>query len=402
MEKMTKDARPSVMRVDANYAVVQSSYWGSYCALAAFTTIYLSYRGLTDAQIGVSTSLMSALAILLQATVSNFCDHHMRLPIKRVISALFLVGICVAGLYANLPMPIGLLVGAYAVTYAVGNCNNGLLNAQLMQFNNVGIPAHYGWPRGCGSICYAALAWVYGILAEQYTPAILPKLYIAGTAVCILAVLLMPDPYKGMDMEQLTGGRTKATSYRAMLQGNTPLMVFLGCVMLYAIGQAASFIFMIRVIERLGGGTAEYGLSEFARAGVEMPMLFLSPLLLKKSNPKALMVFSFICYGLRALAVTFAPTLGWLYAACTLNMFCSGIYVFASVIMVNTMVRMTEKVRAQSLVALFGSIGSIIGNAYGGFMLNILGLTGMMVSASLFCFAAAAVLAVFCHPREGR
>lgn len=89
----------------------------------------------------------------------------------------------------------------------------------------------------------------------------------AGTLVCILCVNLMPDPYAGKDVKALATARGR-TTYRQMLQGNPTLLVFLGCILLNGIGNTASYTFIIRVVERLGGGTAEYGLSEFIRAGV--------------------------------------------------------------------------------------------------------------------------------------
>ena len=394
---MQQPSARSLFRIEGNYACVQSSYWVSYCTLSAFTTVYLTYRGLTNTQIGLTSSLMSFLAIFLQAGISSFCDHHLSMPIKRIISVIFLVGIGFCGLYSLVPMPIGLLVLTYSAAYVCSNSNYGLLNAQLMQFNNVGIPARYGWPRGCASLLYAIACWLFGMLAETYTPAILPRIYMLGTLVCILCVLLMPDPYRGLDLKAILGN-TKTTTYRAMLTGNPTLVVFLSAVILYSVGQAAGFTFMIRVVERLGGGTAEYGVSEFARAGVEMPMLFLSPLLLRRFSAKSLVAVAYFFQGLKIVCIILAPSLGWLYAASMLNAFSAGIFVSAVVVLANSLVRLTEKVRAQSLVSLCGCVGSILGNAYAGWMLDAVGLVPMMISASVFCFLSCAVLALFCHP----
>lgn len=82
-----------------------------------------------------------------------------------MITTLFLIGIAAAACCSLLPLPIAMMIAAYATAHAMGLCNNGYLNAQLVQFNNVGIPAHYGWPRGVGSISYAIAAWAYGIVA---------------------------------------------------------------------------------------------------------------------------------------------------------------------------------------------------------------------------------------------
>ena len=390
-----------VRRIDINFACCESTFWISFCALSGFVVVYLGHKGLTNTEIGLTTSLASGLAIGLQLILSSVMDAHPEFAIKKLITVLFLVGIAAAGCVSFLPLPIAMMIGAYALAYSMDSCNNAYLNAQLVQFNNVGIPAHYGWPRGMGSISYAVAAYVYGVLAEKYTPDILTLCFMGGTVVCIVCVLLMPNPYAGMDRQQLMTGRVR-TSYRQMLSGNAPLCFFLLAVLMNGIGNTASYTFIPRIVEALGGGTREYGLSEFIRAGMEMPALFASGWLLKHFKTKGLLSTAFFFTAVKALVMVLAPSIGYVYLASCLNVLVVGLSTFSSVLLVNSLVRDSEKVRGQSLAVLCGSVGSIIGSAYAGFMIDRVGLNAMMISSMCFCVAAAAILAFLCQPDRAR
>ena len=114
-------------------------------------------------------------------------------------------------------------------------------------------------------------------------------------------------------------------------------------------------------------------------------MLFASVWVLRRISAQTAIVISVIASGVRGIMIAFAASLGVIYFAAGLNFLCSGIYVFASVIFVNEIVRPTEKVRAQSLAALFYSIGSVIGNLLSGQLLDSIGMTSTMTMNSIIC-----------------
>ena len=391
------DVKKMALRAEINFAAIEGTYWISFCTISGFIAVYLSHRGLTDTQIGLTTAFGSTMAIILQLLLSNVLDKHVELPIKKLISVLFIIGLTAVACLQFLPLPTAMMILAFSTCYAMGLSNNGYLNAQLVQFNNAGIPARYGWPRGVGSFCYAVSAYVYGKLIDAYSPDILMPCYLVGTVVCIACVMAMPNPNAGKTAAELHKEQHH-TTYREMMTGNMTLVVLLACVMLNNIGNMAGYTFILRVVERLGGSTVEYGLSEFIRAGAEVPALFASGLLLRRFKVKSMLSASYIFYGLRLLILAFAPDISWVYVASALNMLCVGLSTFSSVIFVNSIVRDTEKVRGQSLCILCGSIGSIIGSAYAGAMIDHVGLNAMLLTSAVFCFAAWAGMIFLCKP----
>lgn len=386
-------------RVELNYAACQSAYWIGFSAISGFVAVYLTYRGLSDTEIGLTTAFGSALAIMLQLVLSNVMDRHPELPIKKLIAVLAMVSILAGACTGFLKLPVALMILSFAVCYATGVSNSGYLNAQFVQLNNAGIPARYGIPRAAGSLFYAIAAYVYGALVEKYNPDVLIIGSIVGTLVCIAFVMMMPEPHTGKEAREMMKDR-HVTSYREMIMGNRPLVVLLACTLLNGIGNTASYTFIMRVVERVGGSTMEYGISEFVRAAAEVPMLIASAVLLRRFKVKSLLAVAFLCFGLRALVLAVAQDIGVVYLASVMNITCVGISSFAAVMFVNRVVKDTETVRGQSLCALCGSIGSIIGSAYAGAMIDMVGLQAMLLTSASFCVLAFLGMVFLCQPEK--
>lgn len=378
-------SKMKLLGIETKYAGVQSSYWISILAFSGFMTVYLSYRGFNDTQIGLTASMISFLTISFQLFISNFSDAHQQVPIKKLVAGLYVTGIVLGTLLWQLPMAIPLMMVCYAAAGGFEYSIYGLLNAQVMQYTNAGIPVKYGWPRGVASVVYALLALLFGALAEQFSPAILMPIFLCASLLAILMVLLMPD-VKILSTQwapaYVQEKHQEHTGYREMLSGSPVFFVFLvASVTLYA-GISPSMLFLVRVIQSLGGSSRQLGIAMFLQAGVEMPIMFLSPWLMRRFKPELILSFSFAFYLIKSLLLVFAPNMGLLYAAMGLSVFCFGLYGFASVYFVNKLVKPGEKVRAQGLLTLCGSFGGIIANLFSGMIMDAWGLKQLLILSS--------------------
>lgn len=376
----------ALRRIEVNYAGVQSSFWMGVCAFGGFTALYLSYRGFNDTQIGMISSSVAVLTIIFQLLLSSFSDRRPDIPLKRSIAILYVLAIVMAGLLAAIPMPLAMMALIFPLGSGFNATINGLLNALMMQYVNAGIPVNYGWPRGIASIAYALFALLLGSLVERYTPALLMPIFMVVAAIGIVTVLMMPDVYTlsgrkaAPFIKEREGGQT---SYRQMLSRAPVFSLFLLASVLTYTGQSGCFLFLVRVVESVGGGGKELGLSMFIQAGIELPIMLLSPVLLKRFKPHNVLTFSFFFYALRALTLALANSIGMVYLAMGLNFFCFGIYGVASVYFVNDLLPAGEKVRAQGLVVLSGSVGGIISSLFSGMIIDRWGLKTMLLLSAL-------------------
>ena len=190
---MTK-ADINTLRIDANYAAVQGSYCAGMCALNAFTAVYLLFKGFSNTQTGITASLISLSAILVQLFVSNFADSHANIRLKKIVLVLYLITIAGCTVLWLLPLPVAFLIIAYCIASASQRSIMGLLNAMMMQFANLGLRVNYGWPRGVCSILFALSAFIMGMLIETYSPNIIMPITIGLVIIGIISVMVMPNP----------------------------------------------------------------------------------------------------------------------------------------------------------------------------------------------------------------
>lgn len=380
---------PTAPQVERRYAAVQGTYWAANCTLRGLTAVFLTYHGFRDAQIGYTSSLIYCLTITLSLLLSAWADRHPNSPLKRTITGLFLCGLAAAAVLYALPVPMLMLMLVYALNCCFHNCADSILNALMMQYVDNGIPARYGWPRGVGSITYATMAWVLGVLMERYTPDIILPIFLGLCGLSLLALAFLPDP----GPRKLREKQAKV-SYVHMLKNNPTLVLLLVACILSGMGQTSATTFLIRVVEKLGGTSKELGVAMFIQAGVELPMMFASGWLLKRFSARGLLVLSFFSSGLRLVMLRFAPNLPVLYGIMFFSMFCFGIYGFASVLFVNSIAGPQEKVRAQSLLSLCytGGIGGILGNLLAGVLIGPLGVDRVLVLSAALCMAGAGVM----------
>ena len=379
----------SAKRVERHYAAVQGTYWAANCSLRGLTAVFLSYHGLTDGQIGYTSSLIYFCTITLSLLLSAWADRHPLSPLKRTISALFLLALAAAGVLYLLPLPVLLMMVVYALDCCFHNCADSILNALMMQYVDNGIPARYGWPRGVGSITYAAMAWVLGILMERYTPDIILPVFLLMCGLSLVAILTLPDPGP-----RKLRDKGRKVSYLEMLRSNPTLVLLLCACVLSGMGQCAGSTFLIRVVERLGGTSEELGLAMFIQAGVELPAMFASGWLLKRFSARGLLTLSFCAGGLKMLMLALVPSLPLLYGVMAFSVFCFGIFGFASVLFVNSIAGEQEKVRAQSLLSLCytGGAGGILGNLLAGALIGPLGGSNLLLVSAGLCACGAGVM----------
>ena len=384
----------SAKRVEVHYATVQGTYWASNCTLRGLMAVFLSYHGLNDSQIGYTSSLVYVFTITLSLLLSAWADRHPLSPLKRTVAALYILALAAAGSLYLISLPILLMMAVYALNCCFHNCADSILNALMMQYVDNGIPARYGWPRGVGSITYATMAWVLGVLMERYTPDIILPVFLALCGLSLLALIFLPDPGPRKIREA-----APKVSYPEMLRGNPTLVLLLCACIFSGMGQTSATTFLIRVVEKLGGTSRELGIAMFIQAGVELPMMFASGWLLKRFSPRGLLVLSFFASGLRLIMLRFAPNLPVLYLIMFFSMFCFGIYGFASVLFVNGIVGQQEKVRAQSLLSLCytGGIGGILGNLLAGILIGPLGMDRVLVLSASLCMAGAVFMLLCCR-----
>ncbi|HHU02616.1 MAG TPA: MFS transporter [Christensenellaceae bacterium] len=388
-----KKSKKLLFRIELNYAFVQSGFWLAHLALQGFSAVFLAYKGFSNTQIGVTNSVMSVLSICFQLVVSSFSDYRSDIPIKKIMASLMLCSMIASAMLIKLPLSILLVAIVYTIGGGIHNTNSALINAQIMQYVNVGLDVNYGWPRGVGSMAYAIAAFILGTQLDKHSPSILMPLYILLILLTIIACLLMPNVSSvasksaALYVQEKNSGRT---TYLQILKGNRTLFCFLFASVLLYVGQTPNMLFLVKVVNSLGGGSKELGICMLIQSGVEMPAMFVAPALLKKYKARRLLLLSFIAYAVKMLIIAMSNSMSTIYIAMFLSLLCYGLYGVSASYFANDIVAQGEKVRAQGLVSLASYLGAIIGNLIAGVLIDGIGINALLhVSWVVLTFAAA-------------
>lgn len=381
-------------RIEAIFAGMHFSYWLSMCAFSGFMAVYLSYYGFSDGLIGLTASAVSIITIAFQLGISSFSDRNSHIPLKRIITVIYLVILGLVAVLALVPLPLILMMLAYSLAGGLASGLPGLYNAQIIQFVNAGLPVNLGWPRGISALVYALFAYLLGLLLEHHAASILMPICLICITVAILMVLLMPRP------EQVTEDSAiddlaqppDRTGLFHMLASSGVLRAFLLSAIFMSAGQTNVMVFLTRVVESQGGNEGALGLAMFLQAGVEMPAMFLTPLLLRHFRARAILAFSVTAYFIKALMVLFATGIGGVYAAMAFSVFCFGLYGITSVYFVNGIVRQNEKVRAQALVTASSALAAVASNSMAGWVVQAYGIKRLNLVCAVLQLIAAALM----------
>ena len=99
----------------------------------------------------------------------------------------------------------------------------------------------------------------------------------------------------------------------------------------------------------------------------------------------------------RPMMLALAGSVAVLYGAMFLSFFCFGLYGFSSVYFVDGLVLPGERVRAQSLTTICGSMGAILASSLSGFVMDAWGLQTMLLLSALMVTFACALMFVCRH-----
>ena len=379
-------------RINVNFAFVQSACWMVTCTIISFVTVYLTDKGLSNAEIGIIIALASVISIALQAVISDFSDKHPSVPLKRITAAVILVIAVAAALMALIPPSVAFLAVTYTLFQACSLSLNGFMNALMMQEKDIGLPVNFGVARGVGSASCALIAFVVGHLIEQLQSDIIMPLTIGLSACAIAAVLLMPRPDRlcaqyGLRRQERAAEKK---SIPAILRGNPVLVLVLATTVLACLPHALMTSFLIRSIESVGGTSADLGTCSLLTAAFEIPTMLLGAKLLKRFGAEKLLVVSYLGFALKSLALALAPSVGFILASSVLSLVAMGLYGVSSVYFVNSIVKQDEVVRGQSLLSLCGTSGlaAVLGALLGGILMDALGISALFLICTGLSLAA--------------
>lgn len=410
------------------YCLLQGSYYGVNCAVIGYASVFLLERGMSPAGIGALIAAGNVLSAVFQPLAAGIADRSGRVTLKQMIRLAAAAG-AILSLLVGVTGNVLLIAPMYMLLALIANLEMPLVNAVSVYFNSRGRSINFGLARGIGSLTYAAFSYGLGLLAGMFGAGLIPwaamALYAAVFICCGLFVMKpegrgsgeetgspsgpeafasgLPEAAQRKSRPDSPGGTQAhmspenqaqvlpaASSEIPRRQGNgffsrypAFTLTLAGVVLLFAFHNITC-TYMIRMMERFGGGSAEMGLALAVAAVCELPTMLLFSRLARRFGTSALLTASAAGFVVKSLLLLAAWDINMILAAQIFQAFSFALFIPASVAFTDQVMDKGDKIKGQAYMTAASTLGSVAGNLSGGIVLDAAGVGAMLVLACAF------------------
>lgn len=369
------------------YCLLQGSYYGVNCAVIGYASVFLLERGMSPAGIGALIAAGNVLSAVLQPMTAGIADRSGRVTLKQMIRLAAAAG-AILSLLVGVFGSLKLIAPLYMALAMIANLEMPLVNAVSVYFSNRGHRINFGLARGIGSLTYAAFSYGLGLLAGMFGAGLIPwasmALYAAVFACCGL-FSMKPGTTEAKEREVSAHhpARPRQRERSFFSRYRTFTLTLAGVVMLFAFHNITC-TYMIRMMERFGGGSAEMGLALAVAAVCELPTMLLFSRLARRFRVSTLLAASAAGFVVKSLLLLAAWDVNMILAAQIFQAFSFALFIPASVAFTDQVMKAGDKIKGQAYMTAASTLGSVAGNLSGGIVLDASGVNAMLVLACAF------------------
>lgn len=360
------------------YAFIQGLYWMNFAAIMGYSGYYLLAKDFSNTEIGIIIAVAGIISAILQPVLASYADHPQSPSLKKLMLLLLLLQLIfgILLLFVQIPTVIGLL---YGCSIALLQILTPFISALGMESINQGNNLNFGLARGMGSVAYAGLSYVLGIVTSWTGASAVPIFVMLITLSLTGVVALFPFT----KVVASTAPKSQAAS-----NSSNPLVFFrkykrfslvlLGCIFIY-VSHVLLNNFTYQIIESKGGGSAQMGTATAIAAMCELPTLFLFSFIVRKIRCDILLRISGIFYAIKAIGSLLAPNVLTYYSVQTLQMLGWGLMTVVSVYYVNIIMEKEDVIKGQAYFTMTYTLGSVAAAFIGGALIDISGVNAMLI-----------------------
>lgn len=369
-------------KLRVHYALIQSVYWMIQAIFMVFIVPLLRDRGFDNGQIGILLAVRSFSCIIFQPVVAAFADRHAKsIPLKYIIS--LIVAISFISTFLFWRIHFGFLGSCIIFGFlgATITALSPLYNSLAMQFLGIGKDLKYSIARGFGSIAYAIMCIILGFMVDGLG---------VESTMCAQAVMLIVSFVLIISFTVCPVAATESVilekphSTWHLISHNKGYTIFLIASVMLFTGNNMTTSFLVDVVDKLGGTNADVGYCQFVLAAVEFPMALCFMRLKNRIGTDGIMKICALFIWVKIIGILLAPNIPALIAVHAFQMLGAGLYWSGSVYYVNENVEDIDRIKGQSLMAIFSTgIGSGVGSLISGWVSKNYGIDALVLSGAV-------------------
>ena len=166
--------------LNVKYSWIQALSCLGMCAMLGYASVFLLYRGFSNASIGVVISISSIISTILQPTLAAFVNKTKKITLKDFISIVMGIStiFAIAACFIKSQLLLGIVI---IIMSALLMGSMPLITSLTFEYEKHGYKINFGLARGIGSASYAIMSLVLGYLTKMYNPSIIPLFYVIST-----------------------------------------------------------------------------------------------------------------------------------------------------------------------------------------------------------------------------
>lgn len=376
-----------------SYACIQALYWMYFAAVMSFSGFFLLDGGFSNTQIGIIAAVAGTFSALLQPVLAGYADRPDSPSLKKLIQSFYVIQLLLGiGLFFSRSFLLtGLL---YGISIALLQLLTPFINALGMESINQGQKLNFGLARGMGSVAYAIICYILGIVTVKAGAGSIPVSVIIFALLTLGCLVVFPFVKVQQSPQSASASKTPANPLQFFRKYKRFSLVLVGCIFIY-LSHVLLNNFNFQIAQSKGGGSSEMGTASAIAAMCELPTLFLFGHIIKKIRCDILLRIAGIFFVLKSLGTLLAPGISTYYGVQVFQMLGWGLMTAASVYYVNTVMEPEDAIKGQAYFTMTYTLGSVIGSFLGGTLIDLAGVNSMLLFATISALAGALIVFLF-------
>jgi len=374
-------------QLNIEYFSLQSLFWMTYCMVVGFSVTYLLSCGYSNSEAGYILASANICALILQPFLADLADHSKKINAMTILLvSIVIIFVCSIGLFF-ISIRSVVLTLIYVVMITLANAVIAFLTSVQFLMDTSKSKINFGLCRAGGSLCFAILSALMGIMIERIGMKSIPTTLFIITLFII--VLCMYITRHRINDKQTTGSaleKRQSSSLFVFFRENPKFMI-LSVAMLF-IYYAHAFItnFTISIVRNVGGNHREMGYLIAFMALMELPGMIGFKEISRRFKVSSLLLFSMIVFSVKAIIVWLSPSLITLTFGFALQVVSFALYIPASVQYANIIIDEKDTVKAQMMFNFMQAGGAVFSSIIGGWLIDFSGIShALLVGAILSC-----------------
>ena len=369
------------------YVLLNATYFAAFCTIHACAAVYLLANGFTNTEVGILLAIANITSAVVQPVVAVIIDKRGFLTNRRfILACVIAIGIgsvILSFVSGNKPVIFVIFAFIYMIQFAY----QPVMTALCFEYQKAGCNIIYGIARGLGSASFAITSAFIGNAVERHGVGLLLVFNIVMMIFSAVLIFFFKKPVQtGATEESDKTAETKrkgSGNFSSFVKKYPAYMVFLIATICFFFAHNMINDFMIQIIRNIGGGETQLGYANFLQAILELPVMALIGIVLKKISADRLLIISGIAFTVKIFILVFTSAMPGLYISQSFQLFAYAVFIPAAAYYVSQTMDENDQVKGQAFITSAITVGGVFSNLISGFILDHLGIRIMLITGTV-------------------